>query len=179
MKFDPLGRILATCGSDLSCRIWIETDGYWGCHYELDLEGEVSTIAWSPYVGVSNHPLLLTLGFNCGNVSVWMFNDYGRDCLSSASSSTCINEEKLSIDYSPTLITTLKCHPYHTVTSLAIHAKGNIVAVGSTKANTVNFWSLQHGVLLSTVTGFGGVNDLCWVGEHAITAGFNRSEVSY
>jgi WD40 repeat protein len=180
MKFDPKGRILATCGADLACRIWVEVDGYWGCHHEFELDGEITSMSWSPFVGDTDHPLLLSLGFSSGNISVWLFSDYDRNSreVSPSRRVSNINDEKHSLDTEPKLITTLKCHPFHPVTSMAIHPKGNVVAVGSTKANSVNFWSLQYGVLLSTVTGFGGVNDLCWVGANALTAGFNRSEVS-
>jgi len=171
MKFDPLGRSLATCGSDLMCRIWLEMDEYWMCNHEIDLDSETTALCWSPYVGHGEYALLLAVGSNCGTMSIWLLNDYDRPL-----PATCVNEDK-TIETDPKLVHTVRCHPYHPVTCLAIHPKGNIIAVGSSKANGVNLWSLNHGMLVNTINGHGGVNDFTWIGESALAACFNRSEV--
>ncbi|KAK7862054.1 hypothetical protein R5R35_011478 [Gryllus longicercus] len=161
MKWDPTGRILATCGADGVCRLWHQTETSWRCLHTLMPSHEPVSLQWSPYVGKSSQPLLLCAGTMQGSVNVWTVPD---------------GLEEQQTTAGPHLVMTLQGHLYHPVTTLAIHQEGLLLATGCHKgpSGVVNIWSLQDGSLLQTQTGTGGVHSLSWMRSVGLAVCFSR-----
>jgi WD40 repeat protein len=51
IRWDPRGKLLASCGADGRCCVWAECDGTWECVHELTLTQEPAALEWSPLIG--------------------------------------------------------------------------------------------------------------------------------
>lgn len=170
MSFDPTGTLLATCGGDRTCRIWSERNNYWMCSQEIMLDSEGVSLQWSTFA--KDGTLLLVIGLSSGIASVWSLSSSTLE----TGSTDDINVEGEIL--TPKLLQTLRCHTFNPVTCLGIHRNGSIVATGGGRGNgVVNLWSVEHGTLIYTVTGQGGVTGLRWIGDNALAICFSRSRV--
>ncbi|XP_068081364.1 probable E3 ubiquitin-protein ligase HERC1 [Anabrus simplex] len=165
MRWDPSGRLLATCGADGMCRIWHKVENVWQCQHTLLPTHKPASLIWSPFIGKGPRPLLLCVGTVHGSVNVWILPDAD-------------SEEQQTAAASPQLMLCLQGHLYHPVTVLSIHRDGLLLATGCFKgpSGVVNIWSLQDGSLLQTQTGTGGVQSLAWLGDMGLAVCFGRSK---
>ncbi|KAG8223097.1 hypothetical protein J437_LFUL002045 [Ladona fulva] len=163
IQWDPRGIFLATCGADGACRIWREVDETWKCTYSISLSHQASSLKWSPFIGRGTTPLLLCIGSSYGYITVWTLPDN-------------LDEEKDK--GCAKLAFKLQGHSFYPVTSLAIDEEGILLASGSAKGSSasINIWSLQTGAVVQTVSGKGGVNNLCWVGVAGLAVVFACSK---
>lgn len=161
LKWDSRGVFLASTSTEKSCKIWQERDSKLVLLYTLIPPYEPVSLEWSPLIGTSQTPLLVSVGTSHGSVCVWKIPDG--------------NTEKVS----PHMVMHCQGHSHNPVTSLSIHKSGLLLASGCLKglSGVVNIWSLHDGSLIYTTTGSGGVdtNGLTWLNDRLLALAFSRS----
>ncbi|XP_044259648.1 probable E3 ubiquitin-protein ligase HERC1 isoform X3 [Tribolium madens] len=158
LEWAPDGSILATISSDLRCKLWHLKDSKLTLIHTLFQTQEPVTLKWSPLIGDSKTPLLLTIGTSNGIVCAWCLPDTDHN------------------NIKPQLVMQAQGHACNAVTGLAVHKSGLLLASGCPNG-ILNVWSLVDGSLVQTVVGSGGVNfnGLFWCGD-ALAVAFLRSK---
>ncbi|KAL1506224.1 hypothetical protein ABEB36_005622 [Hypothenemus hampei] len=164
LEWGPRGLLLASISADKSCKIWIALQEKIVLLHTILLTHEPTSLSWSPVIGKGSSPLLLAIGTSYGTVNLWKIPD-----------------EKNVKNEVPTFIFSSQGHSYNSVTSLAIHSSGLLLASGCLKgpSGVVNIWSLYDGSLVYTLTGTGGVdsNGLKWIEPlNSLAIAFSRSK---
>lgn len=163
LKWDSRGLLLASISIDMTCKIWHEEENKLIVLHTLVQPYEPVSLEWSPVIGETSTPLLLTIGTSYGTVCVWKVPD--------------VNSTQRAL---PQLVMNAQGHSFNPVTSLRIHPSGLYLASGSLKGPTgiANIWSLHDGSLVYTNTGAGGVdtNALEWLNDYAIAIAYSRSK---
>jgi E3 ubiquitin-protein ligase HERC1 len=159
LEWDPKGVILATISADLSCKLWREKEGKLVLLHTLLQPYKPVSLKWSPLIGESKSPLLLTIGTSYGSVCAWSLPDTDHE------------------DIVPQMMMHSQGHAYNAVTALSVHSNGLLLASGCPNG-IVNIWSLQDGSLVQTVVGSGGVNSngLFWCSSECLAVAFSRSK---
>nr|CAH7744976.1 unnamed protein product [Callosobruchus chinensis] len=164
LQWDPRGVLLATISVDMTCKIWQMNDSKLALVKVIMQPYEPVSLTWSPVIGNSDTPLLLTIGSSYGTVNVWRLPTEGH-----------------MLEKNAELMFSAQGHSYCSVTSLNIDSTGLMLASGSLKgpSGVVNIWSLHDGALVHTITGTGGVNanGMVWLNlKDMLAIAFSRSK---
>lgn len=145
MRWDPSGRLLASCSDDATAKVW-SPGGAAPVHSLTAHAKEVYTLAWSPTGAGSPNPglglMLATASFD-GTAKVWSAAD-GR-CLHTLRHAAPAGGKAGD----------------RSVYSVAWSPCARVLATGSVDG-LVRLWSVADGKLLATYEAAGGVFDVCW-----------------
>lgn len=137
IKWDPQGRLLASCSDDMTLKIWTLSRDSWVHNLQAHLK-EIYTIKWSPTGPGTNNPnsnLILASASFDSTVRLW---DVDRgECIHTLSRHT---EPVYSVAFSP---------------------DGKYLATGSFD-KCVNIWNIASGELVHVYKGSGGIFEVCW-----------------
>eukprot|EP01028_Stygiella_incarcerata_P005562 TRINITY_DN2338_c0_g1_i1.p1 TRINITY_DN2338_c0_g1~~TRINITY_DN2338_c0_g1_i1.p1 ORF type:complete len:475 (+),score=88.49 TRINITY_DN2338_c0_g1_i1:225-1649(+) len=140
VKWDPRGRLLASCSDDCSARIWsMDGPSPSGCVHVLEEHNrEIYSVKWSPTGPGTANPnknlLLATASFDA-TVRLW---DVERG--------VCL--QRLTKHTDP-------------VYSVAFSPNGEFLVSGSFDT-CLHVWSVKDGTVVKTFRGNGGVFEVCW-----------------
>jgi transducin (beta)-like 1 len=146
VRWDPSGRLLASCSDDATAKLWqAARDG--PVHSLTEHAKEVYTLKWSPTgPGSANPglpPLLATASFD-GTAKIW-----------DPAAGACLHTLKHYSDPDRGRAGD------HSVYSVAWAPGGRLLATGSIDGS-VRIWSVADGALLRTHAAAGGVFEVCW-----------------
>lgn len=137
IKWDPSGRLLASCSDDTTARIWNMNQDECVCELK-DHTKEIYTVKWSPTGAATpnpNLPLLLASASFDTTIKIWDI-EQGK----------CLHN---------------MCRHSESVYTVAFSPDGRFLASGSFDKK-VHIWSVLDGSLVKTFNGKGGVFEVCW-----------------
>ncbi|CAH1796720.1 unnamed protein product [Owenia fusiformis] len=201
LQWDSTGYLLGTCATEDVLKIWGSREQVWYCLHKIQHPGQVTVMEWCNVLGKMDDALImLASGCTDGRVHVWTIPQPGAhvstpQSLMSTRDTSPISETsqihtqdtnsprsgtspspastpEASVQYRNICVLLGHMTP---ITSLKFSPNALLLATGCTKGWT-NIFSLQESALLQTVTGDGGVQSLCWYGDHGLAACYSRSK---
>eukprot|EP01104_Vermistella_antarctica_P008141 TRINITY_DN2034_c0_g1_i1.p1 TRINITY_DN2034_c0_g1~~TRINITY_DN2034_c0_g1_i1.p1 ORF type:complete len:473 (+),score=103.54 TRINITY_DN2034_c0_g1_i1:283-1701(+) len=138
IKWDPSGRLLASCSDDYTAKIWSLDQTPHLVHDFCGHNKEIYTIKWSPTgPGTANPHLPLVLASASFDATIKLWDVAVGSCVS-----------------------TLTKHR-DPVYSVAFSPNGEYLASGSFD-RCLHIWNVKDGSLIKTYRGSGGIFELCW-----------------
>lgn len=140
MRWDPAGKLLASCSDDATAKIWSPASS--APLHSLTAHGkEVYTLKWAP--AAAGRQMLATASFD-GTAKIW-----------DAGSGACLHTLQHYSDPDKGKAGD------HSVYSVSWSPDARLLATGSIDG-TVRVWSAGSGALLRSVEADGGVFEVCW-----------------
>ncbi|KAK9844067.1 hypothetical protein WJX81_003500 [Elliptochloris bilobata] len=152
IKWDPQGKLLASCSDDHTAKIWAVDRDAPLVHDLTAHTKEIYTIKWSPTGPSTANPgqrlMLVSASFDT-SIRLW-----------DAETGQCI------------FALTRHTQPVY---SVAFSPSGQLLASGSFD-KSLHVWSVRDGSLVSTYKGAGGIFEVCWArdGEHVAACFSNK-----